>query len=47
VPPEGSVRIGPFDWGYLQRDGIYVKITSTLGEDAVLAAARALFAIPG
>jgi len=41
------VRIGPFDWGYLQRDGIYVKITSTLGEDKVLAAARVLEPLPG
>lgn len=45
-PPEGSVRIGPFDWGYLQRSGVYVTIRSTLGEDAVLAAARALEPIP-
>jgi hypothetical protein len=47
VPPEGSVRIGPFDGGYLQRDGLYVKISGRLGEDAVLAAARALEPIPG
>jgi hypothetical protein len=47
VPPEGSVRIGPFDWGWVVRAGVYVKITSTLGEDSVLAAARALEEIPG
>jgi hypothetical protein len=47
VPPEGSVRIGPFDSGWIVRNGVYVKITSTLGEDAVLAAARALEQIPG
>ena len=47
VPPAGSVRIGPFDWGWIVRKGIYVKITSTLGEDSVLAAARALAEIPG
>jgi hypothetical protein len=47
VPPEGSVRIAPFDWGYLQRGGVYVRIMSPLGEDAVLAAARALEPIPG
>jgi hypothetical protein len=46
VPPEGSVRIGPFDWGWLVRDGVYVRITGTLGEGAVLAAARALEEIP-
>lgn len=47
APPEGSVRIGPFDWGYVQRDGVYVVLRGTLGEDAVLAAARALEPIPG
>jgi hypothetical protein len=47
APPEGSVRIGPFDWGYLHRDGVYVVIRGTVGEDAVLAAARALEPIPG
>ena len=47
VPPEGSVRIGPLDWGWIVHDGVYVKITSTLGEDSVLAAARALGEIPG
>jgi hypothetical protein len=46
LPPAGFVRIGPFDWGFLRRDGLYVKITSSLGEDAVLAAARALEPIP-
>jgi hypothetical protein len=47
VPRAGSVRIGPFDSGWLVRNGVYVKITSTLGEDSVLAAARALEEIPG
>ena len=47
APPEGSVRIGPFDWGYVQRDGVYVVIRGTVGEDAVLSAARALEPIPG
>jgi hypothetical protein len=47
APPEGSVRIGPFDWGWLVRDGVYVKIMSGRGEDSVLAAARALTEIPG
>lgn len=46
VPPEGSVRVGPFYWGYLQRDGVYVKITSSFGEETTLAAARALEPIP-
>lgn len=51
VPPIGSMRIdsvsGPFGQGYLHRDGVYLTITSSLGEDAVLAAARALEPIPG
>src|SRR5439155_78086 len=47
VPPEGSVRVGgPFYWGYLQRDGVYVKITSSFGEETTLAAARALEPVP-
>jgi hypothetical protein len=47
VPPEGSVRIGPLDWGWMVRKGVYVRIMSGLGEDSVLAAARALEEIPG
>jgi hypothetical protein len=47
VPPEGSVRIGPLDLGWIVRNGVYVRIMSTLGEDSVLAAARALEEIPG
>jgi hypothetical protein len=47
VPPEGSVRIGPLDSGWIVRNGVYVKITSTLGKESVLAAARALEEIPG
>jgi hypothetical protein len=50
VPPAGSVRIDPFGWfdfGWVVRNGVYVKITSTRGVDSVLAAARALEEIPG
>jgi hypothetical protein len=45
-PPEGKLRVGPFDWGYLVRDGLHVTIMSPLGEEAVLATARALEPIP-
>jgi hypothetical protein len=51
VPPVGFVRIesisGPFGQGSLRREGVYLMIMSSLGEDAVLAAARALQPIPG
>ena len=46
LPPAGFVRIAPFDWGFVVRDEVYVKITSSQGEDAVVAAARALEVIP-
>jgi hypothetical protein len=47
VPPVGAVRIQPFGWGFLHREGLYVSIMSSLGEQAVLAAAKALEPIPG
>jgi len=47
VPPVGAVLIQPFGWGFLHREGLYVSIMSSLGEDAVLATARALEPIPG
>jgi hypothetical protein len=46
LPPEGSVRIGPFG-AYLVRDGVYIVIRSLAEEDALIDAARALEPIPG
>lgn len=46
LPAEGLVRLGPFaGWAFLRRDGIYVAIRGTVGEDGVLAAIRALVPI--
>jgi hypothetical protein len=47
VPPVGAVRIQPFGWGFPHREGLYISIMSSLGEDAVLVAARTLEPIPG
>lgn len=46
VPPAGSVFLGANGSGYLQLDGVNVTIEAK-GEEAILAAARALSPIPG
>jgi hypothetical protein len=46
LPPEGSVRFGPFG-AYLVLDGVYVVIRSIANEGVLLAAARSLEPIPG
>jgi hypothetical protein len=40
--PAGYLQLLSIGWGFLHRDGVYVVIRGTAGEDAILAAARAL-----
>jgi hypothetical protein len=42
IPPPGVLALRDPTLGFLHRDGLYVTIWSTLGEDAVIEAARAL-----
>jgi hypothetical protein len=44
--PDGFIRFTFLNWGFLRRDGLYVRISASGGEDVVLAAARRLAPIP-